>query len=189
MFTVPDQEHRTKSNENRWDTTVEVLFREAKMRERRRRARRGISALLILGIVSVAMIVGIRNAGSSSPSTGGTASVALSPSVRVVTCSGSSVARPSTLVVSCADANTLLTNTRWSTWNASGASGTTTFGINLCTPYCAASPISYFPRSLVRLYAPETSAHGVFFSQLEIRYGVGNKMKTFDFSWKGNAVR
>jgi hypothetical protein len=93
------------------------------------------------------------------------------------------------LVVSCADANTLLTSTRWSTWNATGATGTTTFGMNLCMPYCAASPISYFPRSTVRLYAPEKTAHGYFFSQLAVTYEVANKAKTFDFSWKGATVR
>lgn len=159
------------------------------MRERRRRLRRWGSVLLIAGIVSVAMIVGVRNAGSSLPSSAAPSSALSNTRVGVVTCSGSSIVRPRTLVVSCADANTILTSTQWTTWNANGATGTTTFGMNLCTPYCAASPISYFPRSSVRLYASATSPHGAFFSELVVRYNVGNKVKTFDFSWKVTTVR
>ncbi|HEY5304587.1 MAG TPA: hypothetical protein VIJ86_11110 [Acidimicrobiales bacterium] len=189
MLTVPDRDLSTRTNENPWDTTVEVLFKEARRRERRRRLRRWGSVVLVVGIVSVAMVVGVRYAGSSLPSSRGPVSVASNTSVKVITCSGSSVVRPRTLVVSCADANTVLTSTRWSTWNVKGANGTTTFGMNLCTPYCAASPISYFPHSTVRLYAPETSAHGTHFSELVVTYDVSNKVKTFDFSWTGATVR
>lgn len=173
-----------------WDPSSELLFKEAKQRQRRRRTRRTLVGVSVVAIAAAAMAVGVSTAGPSATTPGSTPSVlATDHNVKVVTCSGASVVRPRTLIVTCADANTLLTATKWSTWTAKGATGTTTFGMNLCTPYCAASPISYFPRSSVHLFAPVTSRRGTFFSQLAVRYVMGSKVKTFDFSWQGATTR
>ncbi len=114
------------------------------------------------------------------------ASQVKSPAVKVLACNGATVSRPSNFVISCADANAALTKTRWSTWNARGATGTTRFAINLCTPYCAASPLSYFPKSTVRLSAPIATKQGRLFSKLVVRYTYRGKLTSFSFSWSGD---
>jgi hypothetical protein len=94
---------------------------------------------------------------------------------RLLDCAGKPVVRPASFVIACADANTELTRTRWTTWTASTATGTTRFGINFCKPYCAASKLSYFPRARVRLVAPK---HGLF-TRIVVTYVLHGKTKTF----------
>jgi hypothetical protein len=166
---------------------AELLFREAKLRERRRRLK--WLGLTITAVALASVILGATfNAFGSSPSP----LSAVSPSVakggvaHMVTCSGASVVKPVSFVISCADANTELTATHWSSWSATGATGITTFGMNLCTPYCAASPMTYFPKSTVRLSAPEVTKKGKFFSSLVVDYRLHGKAKTFRFSWRGD---
>jgi hypothetical protein len=62
----------------------------------------------------------------------------------------------------------------------------TSFALNLCTPYCAASPISYFPHSSVTLSAPVKTRHGRLFSKLVVRYIHRGKATSFIFSWAGD---
>ena len=172
-----------------WDPASEALFREARRRERRRRIRRIGVALASFAVVGTAVGVGINAVGSSATKHADAHPILTGSSPKVLTCSGSSAVRPTTLVVSCADANTSLQSTHWSTWGAGGASGTTTFSINLCTPYCAASPISHFPNSAVTLSAPVSSRHGTYFSHLVVNYGQGAARKTFSFAWTPGVSR
>ena len=190
MPSIPDVHPISSFKDEPWDASTELLFKEARARQRRRR-RRGVAfAVLVVGIAASAMAIGVTTAGPSSTSSGSSASVLTSNNgVKVITCTGARVVRPSTLIISCADANTLLTATHWSTWNAKGATGTTRFGMNLCTPYCAASPITYFPHSTVSLSAPLTSHRATYFSQLVVHYVMGSARKTFDFSWRGSTPR
>ncbi len=111
---------------------------------------------------------------------------ATTPPVKLLSCTNTEVFKPTSFVISCADANSELTATHWSTWNASSATGTTRFALNLCVPYCAASKMSYFPKSTVRLADPVTTKHGRLFSSLVVRYQLKGKSKTFSFSWKGD---
>jgi hypothetical protein len=53
-------------------------------------------------------------------------------------------------------------------------------------PYCAASKMSYFPKSTVRLTDPVTTKHGRLFSSLVVHYQLKGKSKVFSFSWKGD---
>ncbi|MBW4079250.1 MAG: hypothetical protein HIU84_12225, partial [Acidobacteria bacterium] len=108
------------------------------------------------------------------------------PSVKILACTGTTVSRPRNFVISCADANAALTETHWSTWRANSATGTTRFALNLCTPYCAASPMSYFPHSSVALSAPVKTRHGRLFSKLVVRYIHRGKATSFSFSWAGD---
>ncbi len=105
---------------------------------------------------------------------------------RILTCTGTTVTRPSNFVISCADANAALTKTHWSTWNTKGAIGTTRFALNLCEPSCVASKMSYFANSTVRLSAPVTAKHGRLFSKLVVRYFYRGKTASFSFSWTGD---
>jgi hypothetical protein len=107
--------------------------------------------------------------------------------VGLYSCTGKVVVRPGSFVITCADANTLLTATKWTRWGSTGAVGTTRFAMNLCNPSCVDSRITYFPKSVVRLSgAVRTVAHGWLFSKLAVTYRFHGKLKTFDFSWTGD---
>ena len=114
------------------------------------------------------------------------ASTMTASAVKVLTCTGTTVSRPSNFVISCADANAALTQTHWTTWSANSATGTTRFALNLCKPYCAASKMSYFSKSTVRLSTPVSAKHGRLFSKLVVRYLYQGKMLSFTFSWIGD---
>jgi hypothetical protein len=166
---------------------AELLFREAKLRERRRRLK--WIGLTLTAVALASVILGATfNAFGSSPSSPSAVSPALAKGgvARMLTCRGSSVVKPTSFVITCADGNTELTSTHWTSWSATGATGTTTFGINLCKPYCAASPMTFLPKSRVRLSAPEVTKNGKFFSSLVVNYTLHGKATTYRFSWRGD---
>ena len=165
----------------------QLLLPEAKRRGRRRRAAWSISLVALALVVGSLVSLG-RSGGATSPR-GVRDSAALSASsTGVLTCAGTSQVRPVTLVIACADANAMLTATHWTTWNARGASGVTRFGLNLCQPYCAASPMSYFAHSEVRLYAPVSTSHGRLFSGLVVRYRLRGATHVYRMSWRGSTA-
>ena len=105
---------------------------------------------------------------------------ATSPLPRILSCAGKPLVRPAGLVVlSCADANSELRSTRWKSWSRSGAVGTTDFGLNLCSPNCAASKIRFFPNSRVRLSGAKQTMHGLLFDRATVTYVLHGKTKTF----------
>ncbi len=172
-----------------WDPKIELLFREARRRQRQRRIRRTFAVAAVVAITLAAIGFGMSSVGSSATKSPATPPVITSHDAAVLTCSGTTVVRPQSLVITCADANTLLKATHWTSWGAGGATGTATFAMNLCTPYCAASPITYFPHSSVSLSAPISSRHGSYFSRLVVRYRQGSVIKTFAFSWREGTSR
>jgi len=111
---------------------------------------------------------------------GAAAALAAGTSARLLSCSGSPLLKPTGIVVlSCADANSELKSTHWSSWSANGASGKTDFGLNLCTPNCAASSIRFFPDSSVRLLDPEHTSKGLLFTRVVVSYRLGGKQRSF----------
>ena len=165
---------------------LELLFKEAKARQRRRRLRWLTFALA--GIVAIGVLVGVTYRAGGSPPRGsnGDAPLAVKTSAKVLTCTGAKVVRPANYIVTCADAGVQLTKTKWSTWNASEAIGTTDFAMNFCKPYCAASPITYFPNSPVHFSAPLSTKNGTLFSLLTVRYQYKGTSHLFRFSFKGD---
>jgi hypothetical protein len=98
----------------------------------------------------------------------------------LLSCSGKRLVRPTGMVViACADANAELRSTHWSSWTASAASGTTDWALNLCTPTCAASKITDFPDSSVRLSQPTKTSHGVVFEKVTVHYRLHGKTETY----------
>ena len=168
------------------DSTLELLFKEAKRRQRRRRLRWCGLALAV--VLSAGTVAGIAlSAGGSSPlHHGGIRTLATGSDPKAWTCRGTEVTRPANFIISCADAGARLTHTKWSSWSASGAVGATDFALNLCKPYCAASPISYFPHSRATFSAPVLTAHGKLFSLLTVRYRLNGKAAMFRISYKGD---
>jgi len=72
----------------------------------------------------------------------------------VVDCSGQRQTRPSSFILTCADANDALTALRWVSWAASQAFGTGTETVNTCTPDCADGTFVSYP-ALIALWRPE----------------------------------
>jgi hypothetical protein len=126
---------------------------------------RRVSCLVIV-LLSAAVIAAVASASAPLP--------------RLLSCSGKPLLRPTGLVVlSCADANSEIRATRWSSWRRTNADGTTTFGLNLCTPTCAQSTLSIFPHSHVRLTGVVETKQGPRFSRAVITYVHHGKTKTF----------
>jgi hypothetical protein len=132
-------------------------------------------------LITAALVLAATISFSSSLAGGATRQVGL------YSCSGKVVSRPQTFIITCADAYTQLTATKWTAWSSTSASGSTRFAMNLCRPSCVASKMSYFPKSTVRLLDPiHTKAHGWLFSKLVVTYRLDGKNKVFDFSWEGD---
>jgi hypothetical protein len=103
-----------------------------------------------------------------------------SPLPRMLSCSGSLLLRPTgAVVLSCADANSELKATHWLSWGKTSATGRTDFGLNLCTPDCAASSIRFFPGSTVRLLDVKSTGKGRLFTRAVISYTLTGARKTF----------
>ena len=112
-------------------------------------------------------------------STAPAAAAAGSGSAHLLSCTGKPLTRPAgNVVLACGDANIEIQSTHWSSWTASAASGTTTLDINLCNPNCAASKMSSFPGSTVRLSGVRQSASGPVFSRATITYRHAGKNAT-----------
>ena len=122
------------------------------------RLARFVSPLALVAALAVPVLAVPVSSGASTPA-----------ATKLLTCSDTTVSRPSNFVISCADANAALSATHWTTWNATSAVGTTDFVLNLCKPYCAASKRTNFYNSSVRLSAPVTTKHGRLFSKLATR--------------------
>jgi peptidoglycan/LPS O-acetylase OafA/YrhL len=129
------------------------------------------------GLIAAAVAVPANSAPAKSP-----------PETKLLSCAGTAVAKPSSFVISCADGYIELTRTHWSSWSKDIASGTTDFGMNACEPTCAASTMSYFPNSQVRLSKPITTKYGGVYSSLVVHYKLSGKEKAFSFEWKSGAT-
>ena len=75
-------------------------------------------------------------------------------SVVVVNCLGKQQTRPSSFILTCADANDALSGLHWVNWAASQAFGTGTEVVNSCTPDCAGGKLVSYP-ALIALWRPE----------------------------------
>jgi hypothetical protein len=166
--------------------TLELLFKEAKARQHRRRFR--WLAFALAAVVAIGVLLGVTYRAGGSPPRGanGEAPLVVKTSAKVLTCAGADVVRPVNYIITCADAYTQLTKTTWSTWSTSEAIGRTDFAMNLCNPYCAASKMSYFPNSTVHFSAPIATKHGTLFSLLTVRYEYKGASHLFRFSFKGD---
>ena len=57
----------------------------------------------------------------------------------------SPVQKPETIMIMCGDGGILIYKITWKTWSAKGATGTGTWGENLCDPSCAEGEVVYAP--------------------------------------------
>ena len=75
----------------------------------------------------------------------------------VINCLLKSQTRPSSLILTCADAGDVLAHLHWVSWGSTAAFATGTEQINDCTPNCAAGKFISYP-VLVNLWRPSRSA-------------------------------
>lgn len=184
IITHPN-EHLNPPTESTSSDPLELLFKEAQQRARRRKLR--WMAVVLAMVLIAGVVAGVTyGAGGSTARGHGTVPPLALASAKVLTCQGTDVVRPRDYIITCADAYTQLTNTHWSTWTAKSAVGTTTFAMNLCKPYCAASKMTFYPDSAVRFTSPVTTKHGSLFSLLTVRYQSGGRPHVFHFSYRGD---
>lgn len=108
------------------------------------------------------------------------AASAAAPLPRILDCSGKPLLRPAgTVVLACADANSELRATRWTSWGATSAVGVTELGLNLCNPNCASSRMSFFPHSRVRLSGVKRTKLGPLFTRATVTYVLHGRTKVF----------
>jgi hypothetical protein len=73
----------------------------------------------------------------------GTSASASSP-IKITNCTKAS-SRPKMVTLTCADANTVLTGLRWSSFGGASALATGTLESNTCTPNCASGKVVRYP--------------------------------------------
>ena len=109
-----------------------------------------------------------------------TAASASAPLPRLLDCGGKPLLRPAGIVVlACADGNSELRSTRWTSWTGAGAVGVTDLGLNLCDPNCASSRMRFFPHSRVRLSDLKRTKLGRLFTRVSVTYVMHGKTRTF----------
>lgn len=100
--------------------------------------------------------------------TGASASTSVKSAVKITNCN-KAVSRPTSVVLTCADANTLLSKLSWSSFGGSTATAKGTFQTNTCKPNCSAGKVVKYPVTVkasgslsckggVRVYAKATIA-------------------------------
>lgn len=86
-------------------------------------------------------------------------------------CTSGHSEEPSSIVVTCADAGTTLSDVSWSSWGNDTASGTGTAEVNDCDPNCAAGSTKSYPDVSVELSAPEDCEGQRQYTELKLTYG------------------
>ena len=109
----------------------------------------------------------------------------------LVDCGGAPTVRPKTVVLACGDAGVLIRRITWSSWNATGATGTGTLVENLCVPTCAAGNVATYKGVTLTLRGV-TSSNGVsIFSRMDGQFaGEGGPAMAHRVTWLvGGPVR
>jgi hypothetical protein len=94
----------------------------------------------------------------------------------VVNCEFKQQTRPSSFILTCADAGDVLAHLRWVSWSTDAAFATGVEQINNCTPDCAAGKFINYP-VLVDLWRPEPlpGHHGVLYFSRATRVYTANR--------------
>jgi hypothetical protein len=78
--------------------------------------------------------------------------------------------KPTQIIVTCADANTVLKGISWKSYGSDTARGSATANVNACDPNCAAGKLQPFPAT-VKLSQPKDCRKGVRqFTHLVLTY-------------------
>jgi hypothetical protein len=102
-------------------------------------------------------------------------------SARLLTCSEKLTTKPSTYVLSCADANAGWTGVSWSRWNATSALGRGILRQNDCTPNCVSGKFINYRATVTLSHVIDTKKYGDLFSNAVFHYTEDGKSKTESF--------
>jgi len=78
-------------------------------------------------------------------------------------------ARPTEIVIACADAGLGVEHLTWSSWTASSATGQGSLWLNLCKPYCADGTFAHYPVKTA-LSDVKDSSDGPWFGVLTVTF-------------------
>ena len=111
-------------------------------------------AAILLASGFLAGCASARSGTTASASSRAAGAATSQRSTVVVDCSGQRQTRPSSFILTCADANDALTALHWVSWANNQAFGTGTEKVNTCTPDCADGKFVSYP-ALITLWRPE----------------------------------
>lgn len=77
--------------------------------------------------------------------------------------------KPSSYVLTCADANTQIHHATYTSWSAKSADGSGNYVYNTCLPSCAAGTFKHHPVSFT-LYRPRTVSGKKLFTRMSVSY-------------------
>jgi hypothetical protein len=125
---------------------------------------------------AVLVIAPIIAAGATAPAGAGAATT-----TRLLTCTEKLTSKPSTYLLSCADANAGWTDMAWSAWSASSASGRGVLRQNDCTPNCVSGKFINYRATVTLSKVVSTKKYGDLFSEATFHYTVSGLKKTEKF--------
>jgi hypothetical protein len=120
------------------------------------------------------LITPIMTFGGFAASTGAGAAT----TTRVLTCTGKLTSKPSSYVLSCADANAGWTGMTWSAWNSSSATGHGILRQNDCTPNCVSGKFINYRATVTLSEVVATKKYGELFSHATFHYSANGKAKS-----------
>jgi hypothetical protein len=130
------------------------------------------AAVLTMACLVAPMIAGGAEGSSVAGAVGAT---------RILTCTGKLLSKPTTYLLSCADANAGWTDMTWSSWTARRATGYGILRQNNCTPNCAGGKFVNYRATVTLSKVVATEKYGELFSRAVFRYSVNGKAKTETF--------
>src|SRR5512133_1678119 len=110
------------------------------------------AVVLVAIVIAVGFLAGCASV-TSGTATPAPAAAAAQRSTVILDCSGQRQTRPSSFVLTCADANDALSALHWVSWADGQAFGTGTEKVNACRPDCAAGKLVSYP-ALITLWRP-----------------------------------
>ena len=128
-------------------------------------------AAALLGITLLIAPV-ITFGGALAPVSAGAAA-----STRLLTCTGKLTSKPSTYLLSCADANAGWTGMTWTAWTTSSAVGHGILHQNDCTPNCVSGKFINYRAAVTLSGVIATKKYGELFSKATFHYTAGGKAK------------
>ena len=129
------------------------------------------------GLGAVLLLAPIGALGAAVTQTSAGAATA----TRVLTCTEKLASKPSTYLLSCADANAGWTAVTWSSWTATSASGHGILRQNDCTPNCVSGKFINYRATVTLSKVVSTKKYGALFSEAIFHYRVGGATKIESF--------
>ncbi len=114
-----------------------------------------------------------KPAATSAQATAATAKAANVAQINILDCFKKPQLKPSEIVLTCADANTIAENIIWSRWTADGAAGVGDIKANDCNPACAGGHFHNYPANFI-LGNPKIVGQTTYFTSLDVQYTAAN---------------